>query len=342
MTERWIGLSLFALACRGGAGEPSGLTDSGEPADPCPAPPPAVETEPVDFNGAAAPYEKLTGLHFVETEEGLAGFLKARGSDEEDAQILRFDSTDGGATWTERPGCAVSPGALGALDALALGTPSVRRDGDGWTMWYRADDAQEVQRILRATSADGCAWAVDPTPALEPGEDWASIAVIGPHVLDAPDGDGLWLYYRGSAFENQMASDIGLARSADGAIFTPWPDNPVFPRAEEGWDSSLVADPQVWAWQGRLLMLYAGHDEPNTPEMSRDEVGLGKQVGLAASWDGLDWRRCGDGPALASGLKADNAFTWPEGDDTWVYLRVTEEEDGSGGVMERARWPGWP
>ena len=343
----WALSSLLAACAGRGGGLPADDTASG--ADTargqaaCPEPPTDDTPEPVAFDGAGAPYEKLTGLFALTRPEGLVGYAKSAYSATGETAIRRFWSADGGASWVEEPGCEVAPGTLGALDALTVGTPSVRVDDDGlWWMWYRADDADEVQRVLLATSPDGCDWTTAATPALEPGEDWAQIAVIGPHVLPSAPGGPLWMYYRGSNYKNQMWSDIGVASSPDGLAFEPLPDNPVFARPESGWDQSMVADPHVWRDGERWLMLYAGHAEENTADMSRDDVGLGKQIGLAVSDDGLAWRRCGDGPVLSLGRKADNAFALPDGEGLWVYARATDEADGSGGEIVRVWWPGWP
>jgi hypothetical protein len=274
----------------------------------------------------------------AECSVDLWGYLKVKRA-EDPPFIGQVRSTDLNR-WDLDEACAIRVNEVGTFDSASLGTPSLLATADGFTMWYRADDTEETQVIVRATSADGCAWSVNAAPALLPSEPWADKAVIAPHVI--PVGEELWMYYRGSRYGNQAESDIGLATSADGISWTPHADNPVFRRSTSGWDSSLLADPHVWRADERFLMLYAAHDLATTPDMTFDQVGIGKQIGIAASWDGVAWEACGSGPALVDGIKSDNAFVIGAGNDALVYYRQTDRQSGMGGLLRLVRWAGWP
>lgn len=314
---------------------------------PCPAQPPDTPGSRVEITTDQGSSGKQVGLYAIGDAECVAsdcpvdlwGYVKLKRSDEV-AAIRRVTATSS-RQWVMDESCGVTAGLVGEWDAGTLGTPSLREADGVWTMWYRADDVTETQVIARATSTDACTWTVDPEPVLSPTESWADKAVIAPHVIEM--GDELWMYYRGSRYGNQGESDIGLATSSDGGqTWTPHPDNPIFPRGADTWDASVMADAHVWPWGDRYLMLYSGHDLPSTPEMTFDDVGIGKQIGLAASWDGLSWSRCGDGPVLDYGVKSDNPFVVEADDGVLVYFRTTDREDGSGGKLRLVRWTDWP
>ena len=89
-------------------------------------------------------------------------------------------------------------------------------------------------------------------------------------------------------------------------------------------------------------MLYSGHDIASTEEMDANAVGIGKQMGLAASWDGLQWERCGEGPVFEDGVKSDNPFVMDTVDGKAVFFRKGTRSDGRGGKLQVVRWKGWP
>jgi hypothetical protein len=335
---------LLALGCAGKleTAAPVDTAETGAAAALCPALPEAAAPEAVVLEGE---YEKATGIYALPDtllgSGGMLGMIKVKDLSGGRSRLQVFTSTDG-AAWDAARGCAISWGEEGSWSDNGVGTASLRQVEGAVEAWYRADGGEErIQSVGYTRSEDGCDWPVPAEPVLAPSEDWASHAVIGPHVVER-EGGALWMYYRGSRYENQSESPLGVATSEDGLSWTPRPDNPVMDLSEDGWDSSLLADPHVWEARGRWLMLYSAHGRETTPEMSTDEVGLGKAIGLAASWDGLRWERCGEGPLIAAGVKADNPFFWMEGDDAAIYYRTTDLEDGSGGWIERVIWPDWP
>ena len=287
-------------------------------------------------------YEKITGIYILPgTHTALWSMIKVKDRPDSPARIQAYASDDG-RTWVEEAGCAIERGPEDTWSARGLGTASLRARGGGVDVWYRADDPANVQAIGYVRSDDRCTFIPPDEPVVEPVETWSSYAVVGPHVLEAPDGD-LWMYYRGSPWENQSDSPLGLATSADnGQTWAFWPDNPVMDMQPGSWSSSLLGDPHVWLEGDVWLMLYSGHNRPNTPEQSANTVGLGKVVGIAASADGMHWEECYAQPVLTEGVKVDNPFVWREADRTVVYVRVTDETDGSGGIIERVVWEDWP
>lgn len=302
----------------------------------CPAEPPTAEVEAVSFDGDD--WQKLTGFFFIEESASLWGMVKAQSSVGALA-LESFSSTDS-QSWTWAAGCAIPVGEPGSWRGDGIADPSILIEADGARVWYRADGPDGLQSVALATAADRCSWQVSPEAVFSPSEPWAALQVIAPHVI--PIEGGYRMYYRGSNYSNQMQSAIGLATSADGLSWTPWPDNPLLAPASGTWDDSLLADPHVWQAGDRWLMLYSGHATPTEADWTEDEVGLGKYIGLAASADGLSWTRCGDAPLITTGTKADNPFVWTTSTGTWVYWRSVDTADGFGGEIFRLFWPDWP
>jgi len=282
------------------------------------------------------PAERITGP-FVLTEGGTTrAWVKTKSGSA--SQILTLQVIDG-LHWEQDSSCTpIREGDAGEDHAKGLGTPSVRASEAGWEMFYRVDGPKGRQAIARSTSTDGCQWQT-PAVVFEPGEeDWASQALVGPHVIDGPTGD-LWLFYRGSPHGNQSVSSIGLATSSDGQAWIPWPDNPVLDRAEVPWGTSLLADPHIWQDGEDWWMLLSGHARTTTPEDSKDAVGIDKQIGLAWSPDGTSWDAAVE-HLFVHGVKSDNPFLWEDSDGRWLYYRMTDEADGSGGGIWRTSWEG--
>ena len=341
-----LGLSLsLSLACDQADDDDTTADDDSatddDAVDPCPSPPPSATPEALIFEGDCEVWSKITGLYFIEDGGELWGLAKASCEEDERprGKIRPFRSQDG-LTWTEDVECLIGIGEEDTYRGHGIGTPSVLDEDGTYRVWYRVNGPENVQSIALAESDDGCEWTISDQPVWPPEEAWANHAVIAPHVLSV---EGAYrMYYGGSNFANQMSSDIGLAVSEDGVVWASDPGNPIFERAESGWDRSLLAGPHAWQEDGRWLMLYAGHSIPTEESWEADLVGWGQEIGLAASWDGHSWTRCYDDSLLSLGIKADSPFTHRDAGGTWVYFRTTFETDGSGGLMRRVYWPDWP
>ena len=217
------------------------------------------------------------------------------------------------------------------------GTPSVLRRRNVYFIWFR-EDAKRVQEISLITSRDMREWKYYPR-VFQVSDGWNSIVLAGADIVER--GDQLYMYYRGSAFENQMRSDIGLAVSKDGKAWRRFSRDPVFKRSNGAWDSELVADPHIVSAgkYGSYWMFYSGHDNADLEESdSVDTVGLGKKIGLAVSADGIHWQRCFDEPLVEYGLKADNPFARLDGVILHLWFRATDNPSGKGGKIVYQRY----
>ena len=121
---------------------------------------------------------------------------------------------------------------------------------------------------------------------LEPSETWEGGVLGQPSALLL--GGETWLYYA-------AAGGIGLAKSADGHVFTR-AAGPILGAATGGWEGTAVpASPGVVRLaDGSFRMFYE-------VAISADATAIGE----ASSPDGVTWTRVGTGPALAPSAPRD-------------------------------------
>jgi hypothetical protein len=119
-----------------------------------------------------------------------------------------------------------------AWEGAALGGPSVAVGDDGaLRLYYDAGDGAGIGLLVAA--GDGTFARAGPAPVLAAADSFEGTAVRAPAILrDGLSGDWL-LFYEGGA-----GAGIGVARSPDGASFTPAPA-PVLTPAD-------VEDPVYW------------------------------------------------------------------------------------------------
>lgn len=117
-------------------------------------------------------------------------------------------------TWSDEEGPRAGPvvlfGDQPGLDGEGASSGVLLPGGQA--MLYAAT-AEGRTVVARATTADGATWVPEAVPALEPGEEWESVAVVPGSVVAA--GGDLFLWYTGSDGERTR---IGLASSVDGGV----------------------------------------------------------------------------------------------------------------------------
>ena len=139
--------------------------------------------------------------------------------------------------WTPDPEPILIQGSAGEWDSGQLSIPSVVQLGDGtFRMVYTASDESGFMQIGMATSDDGIVWSKydDPStteapyaesdPVLLAGEsgEWDDNAVYQPNIILTSDG---WVMVYKSF--SSRGSDIGIATSDDGFIWTKFAANPI-------------------------------------------------------------------------------------------------------------------
>lgn len=164
--------------------------------------------------------------------------------------------------------------ADGGWGAGARNGPELSFDGERYTLWFHAHE-DELPGIGRAFSPDGVDWELDPANPVFPNTENGGAS--HPTVLERGDGV-LELWHGGEG-------GLGHALSVDdGASFTPYCANPVFPRDTDG---GLKA-PNV-AWDGERYLLAVTQGDFGDYEVTWGE-----------SLDGIRWTKA-DRPALSPG-----------------------------------------
>jgi predicted GH43/DUF377 family glycosyl hydrolase len=193
-----------------------------------------------------------------------------------------------GLNWTRRAK-VLSPESAWEGDYIAANGAALRGDS-GFLYWYQAG---RLPRIGLARSADGVTWTREPAPVLEPGPrgSWDERGVADPYVIR--QGGVYYMFYLGQ--DRARRQRLGVARSADGAVWTKLRANPILELGEYGaFDENGLGEPAVWYANGRYWMLYTGRDRAEN-----------RRMGLASSPDGAAWKRVPD--PIISGAEPWNA-----------------------------------
>ena len=197
-------------------------------------------------------------------------------------------AAEGHYAWRAEAAVALGRGATTEWDSVDTLNPSVVEfQGRLWN-FYSGFDGKAWQTGA-AVSSDGATWERRGR-VLSPGvRTWegASIAANGTALVRA--GEIFYWYQAGSPLR------LGLARSSDGLHFRK-EAQPVLETGPTGaWDERAVADPYVIEMGGRLYLYYLGQDRARR-----------QRLGVAASDDGLRWRKLRANPVLDLG--PDGAF----------------------------------
>ncbi|MCS7001487.1 MAG: glycosyl hydrolase, partial [Dehalococcoidia bacterium] len=235
-------------------------------------------------------------------------------------------------------------GDPGAWDEARVSCPVVRRESDGWRMWYYGRehefpggviDGIPMGRTGCAVSLEGVRW----TKVVGPGVRGSVLDPSGaPGAFDAfmvggtdvvVRDDEYWLYYQG-AHDGVMLWDgaprkgfplrIGIATARDGMTFRRHPANPVLREGAPGeWDDYLVGWPRLVALPDGGWRMYYNARGSRHPGM----------IGVAESPDGVRWEKRGpvfgpnpDPAAFDSGsVSTRHVIRWQGG-----YLMVYEAQ----------------
>jgi len=210
-------------------------------------------------------------------------------------QLYTSQSSDGSSWSTPTP-------LTGLPEDDFQAYPAVVHTGDRYLLWYVSGG------LDLAESVDGEQFTAVADEVLEGSGDFDTLGVLYPTVAGS---EGAWeLWYTG--FDGQEHA-IGRATSTDGRDWQA--HGAVLARTEGGFDNRSVAQPEIHAEAGALLLWYGGYDT------SRTDPGPWR-VGLAASPDGSSWSRRG------VSLPLDES-----GPDAWSTRDPTVVRWGSGWLM---------
>jgi hypothetical protein len=145
---------------------------------------------------------------------------------------------------------------------------SVIRQSGIWHMWYTSGTGwfmtsegkpEVLYDIKYATSVDGRDWKRDNVTCIAPGHPGEAIG--RPTVLLDNDVWRMWYSYRGSLDfrDGEDSYRLGYAEARQPTKWTRRDDKAGLPPASDGWDSKMVAYPNVIVVDGRKYLFYNGN-----------------------------------------------------------------------------------
>lgn len=183
-------------------------------------------------------------------------------------------------------------------------------DGNGYLMWYTAQDTENIWRIGVVRSQDGIHFErfLD-GPILVPEAEFEKDAVMNPFVMYEDGKYRMW-YAAGENFEPNV---ICYAESEDGIHWAKHPGNPIFKCAPENdYEQNRIGACHILKDEDGYTMFYIGYRDVHTA-----------CVCAARSQDGItDWKRVPENP-----LVTPTPGTWDE--HSCYKPTVVREEDGS-------------
>ncbi len=246
-------------------------------------------------------------------------------------------STDGGATWTERPDPVWTNEDVPFGDGgnAFFMTGHVADDGTWSAYYYVYNGPTSRGEIGRATApAPAGPWTSDPQPAIEPGPDgtWDEVNVGEPEVAVTEAGWFLWYSGRG----DDGTTSIGLATSEDGVMWTkhddpmtteaPFAESDPVLTGDEVWDGGSVGCPQVLvADDGSFVMQF------DSATRGTHALGVAVSGGIVA---GVEWSKAALNPIVTTELSPNRAPTWQsalvgDADAPTLFLEIGAASTGT-------------
>lgn len=160
-------------------------------------------------------------------------------------------------------------------------------------LFYQTYGNKENDAICHARSADGVNFTRNRTnPIFRPTGDWNCGRAIDAEVVEFDNRYLLYFATRDTSYSIQMQ---GVAATQNGTNFyrNDWQQLTDYPilKPELPWEQKCVEGASIIQLGNILYMFYAGSYN-NRPQ----------QVGVAASKDGISWKRLSDKPFLPNGL----------------------------------------
>jgi hypothetical protein len=156
-----------------------------------------------------------------------------------------------------------------SLEPYFCGTACVKIENGIWRNWYLSctkwiqvnGKAEPLYNLKYAESLDGINWKREGVIAIDfKNEDEGGLA----RASVVKDGKiyKMWYCYRGHTdyrMTKNQSYRIGYAESLDGIVWTRMDDINVIEPSDEGWDSEMVAYPEIVDIENRRLMFYNGN-----------------------------------------------------------------------------------
>jgi P pilus assembly chaperone PapD len=249
-------------------------------------------SNPIVTVGTAGAWDDAYVFGFPRRAQPAGYEMMYRGVNTAGTDAVGYASSPNGVNWTKYAGNPVlqRSGAAPAWDQNGVTFGALLDEGDHFTMFFRGYDAAWNSSVGRATSSDLKSWQRGSGPVLLPGPAGAWDADIGTGEV-MRDGQGYKIWYQGD--NGAGLSQVGYATSVDGNTWSKSAANPVLrPGAGGSWDDFDIDDFRILArpWSGDYLMAYTGTNAAGV-----------RQVGIAASPDGIAWTKDPGNPRLTVG-----------------------------------------
>lgn len=185
----------------------------------------------------------------------------------------------------------------GDYERKGLAAPGARVLDGKVHLFYQTYGNGPKDAICHAWSEDGIHFTRNPTnPIFAPTGDWTIGRAIDAEIF--PANDTLFLYWatRDTAYRQQMlgVAVAPLHSSYNRDQWTQLSDAPLL-APELPWEMNCIEAASIFAHNGKRYMFYAGAYNHE-----------GQQIGLAESYDGIQWKRVSEEPVLPKG----KAGTW--------------------------------
>ncbi|HTF05138.1 MAG TPA: hypothetical protein VK826_14015 [Bacteroidia bacterium] len=174
-------------------------------------------------------------------------------------------SSDGGKTFVKHTEAPVLE--RNSRELFSATSPNVLREGGHWHMWYCSGTNwhevngkfEHTYDIKYASSADGKKWIQNGLPVIRQKNEFE--AITKPAVIRMNGTYHMWYCYRGSEdFRNGKQSyRIGYAQSKDATNWERMDDQSGIDVSASGWDSMMIAYPEIVRINDRMIMLYNGN-----------------------------------------------------------------------------------
>jgi hypothetical protein len=166
---------------------------------------------------------------------------------------------------------------------------SILFDGSGYQAWYARNPPLPENKIYYTTSCDGINWA--PSQVIYEGiKGWETY--IG-NCRVVHDGTTYFIFYGTADASNRH--HIGVLTSSDGITnLIDYPEPILSPGPAGVWDGWSVGPHHVLLDESTFYMWYGGESSSSGGHL---------QVGLATSFDGLQWTRHSDNPVITPGVE---------------------------------------
>ena len=155
-------------------------------------------------------------------------------------------------------------------DPISVSNQTIIIEKGVWKMWYMSftkweiiDKIAEPFYVIKyAESNDGIKWFSDGTVCIDvvsPDEG----GIARPFVLKENGIYKMWYSYRkGKNYRKDKSQSyrIGYGESKDGINWYRMDDKAGIDISESGWDSEMIAYPNIYQHKGRIYMLYNGNN----------------------------------------------------------------------------------